>query len=98
MLQNYRQWFLWTLATRRKKFLQLRDDSSHLCVGASRDTMGGLSTGNTSTQKDSALPHALLDGDLALKSGKINGPTSHSLDLFGGALGTDSLPFSHDSG
>ena len=47
----------------------------------------------------SALPlRALLDGDLAFKSGKTNGPTSHSLDLFGEHVGTDSLPFSHDSG
>lgn len=46
-----------------------------------------------------ALPlHALPDGDLALKSGKTNGPSSHSLDLFGDHVGTDSLPSSHDSG
>ena len=85
---------------KEKEVSPTRDGLSHLCVGASHDTMGGLSTGeHIYSRRMSALPlRALLDGDLAFKSGKTNGPTSHSLDLFGDHVGTDSLPFSHDSG
>ena len=100
MLRAYRQWFLYGLLLQGDGSFSNRDRPSHLCLGASHDSIGGLSTGkHIYSRRMTALPlHALPDGDLALKSGKTNGPSSHSLDLFGDHVGTDSLPFSHDSG